>query len=160
MHRMLLLLVSVSACAADTTVDVMYDPCSPLTISVAPDLGADEASGVQAAIEAWARVLPVAITIGTGPRADAVLPLHFETGDTFYRAMYWDKQGTISISRDHLAPAEYGIAIAHELGHAFGLLHVDPDERPSVMNVGNVEVAPNEADAAAVRALWTSCSTP
>jgi predicted Zn-dependent protease len=47
--------------------------------------------------------------------------------------------------------------IAHELGHAFGLVHVSPDTRPSVMNPGNTTVAPNDGDRAALEALWGTC---
>lgn len=138
----------------------MYDPCSPLTISVAPDLGTAELQGIQGAIRAWEGVLPVRLVVGTGDRAVDVLPVRFEAGDTFYRGIYWDAVGEIWIARDALAPEDYALAIAHEMGHAFGLPHIATTERASVMNVGNLEVVPNEEDAAAVRARWASCGDP
>jgi hypothetical protein len=98
-------------------------------------------------------VLPVQLGIGAAPG----LPILFERGDVYYRGTYWDSLGVISIASDQLAVEDYPLAIAHELGHAFGLLHVDPAERRSVMNVGNLEVAPTGEDAAAVRAMWPSC---
>jgi hypothetical protein len=142
----------VPACASDEVATV-YNPCAPLTIALDPDASADEVRGVEDAIQLWSEVLPVQITIGTGERDDDVLPIHFEAGVP-YRAMYWDSIGVISINRERVAPADYSLAIAHEMGHAFGLLHVGPEERPSVMNVGNLEVAPTAEDAAGVRACW------
>jgi hypothetical protein len=47
--------------------------------------------------------------------------------------------------------------IAHEIGHAFGLVHVTG--RASVMNAGNIDVAPNAGDAADLSALWGACDT-
>lgn len=146
------------ACTTDEEAATVYDPCSPLTIAVEPDLGTAEAVGVEDAVLAWARVLPTRIEVGSGSARRDVLPIRFVSGNTFYRAIYWDSLGTISISRDRLAPEQYAVAIAHELGHAFGLLHVAPEERPSVMNVGNVEVAPTERDAAEVAARWETCT--
>jgi hypothetical protein len=153
----LLLAASFLGCAADNEIDIVYDPCSPLTLAVAPDLGVAELRGIEGAIAVWAAVLPTQLEIGSGPRAPDVLPIHFQGGDTPYRGMYLDTFGTIAISRDRLAPEDYPLAIAHELGHAFGLLHVSPDERRSIMNVGNLEIAPTEEDAAKVRGLWASC---
>jgi len=157
--RVLALLV-VAACSSKETVETVYDPCSPLTIAIAPDVGEAETRGIEGGILAWSRVLPTQIVVGAGAQATDVLPIRFESGDTFYRGIYWDEVGTISISRDRLAPEDYALAIAHEMGHAFGLLHVPKDERPSIMNVGNLDVTPTEADVAAIRALWATCDAP
>ena len=148
----------VAACASESAVERTYDRCSPLTIALAPGASVAEVSGVEGAILAWSEVLPTQLAIGTGAQSHDVLPLHFESGVS-YRAMYWDSLGVISVSRDLLDPADYPVAIAHELGHAFGLLHVDTSERPSVMNVGNLTRGPTADDAAAVRALWESCGS-
>ena len=147
----------VPACSADQNVELVYDPCSPLTIAVEADVGAAEVLGVEGAILAWKGVLPARIVIGAGPQAADVLPIYFQPGDTFFRGIYWDGPGEIAIGRDRVDPADYPLAIAHEMGHAFGLLHVSKADRLSVMNVSNLEVAPNEEDAAAVRALWATC---
>ncbi len=151
-------LACIAACSSNDDVDTVYDPCSPLAIAVVGESGAAEVAGIEGAIAAWNHVLPTQITIGVMPGAADVLPIRFESGDTFYRAIYWDAFGEISVSRDRLAPEDYALAIAHEMGHAFGLLHVDKSERASVMNVGNLEIEPNDEDAAAVRALWDACS--
>lgn len=155
--RILLAALALPACTSNDEIATVYDPCSPLAIDVAPDISGDERLGVEGAIAAWSRVLPTRIAIGAADGAASVLPIRFESGDTFYRAIYWDSFGMISISRDRLAPEDYPLAIAHELGHAFGLLHVDKSDRASVMNVSNLEVAPTDDDAAAVRARWATC---
>lgn len=155
--RVAAVVVLVAACASDD-IEHTYDPCSPLTLAVEDGISEVELSGVEDAIAAWAGVVPARITIGSGTRATDVLPVRFEPGDTFYRAIYWDAFGEIAISRDRLAPDDYGIALAHEMGHAFGLHHVEPSERISVMNVGNLEQGPTSEDAARIAQLWASCS--
>lgn len=148
-------LAPAPACASDDQIDTVFDPCSPLTIAVPSD-DAAEVQAVAHAVDAWRAVLPAAIEVANAP-GDGALTIRFESGDTFYRAMYWDTIGVISVSRDGLAPGDYAIAIAHELGHAFGLAHVGAETRPSVMNVGNLDVWPNGDDAGEVQARWESC---
>ncbi len=41
----------------------------------------------------------------------------------------------------------------HELGYSFGLWHVSPDERRSLMNPGNKSIGPTEEDVAEVPSL-------
>jgi len=147
------------ACTSSDTIDTVYDPCSALTVVVDDDISDEQIAGIERAIELWGNVLPAQITIGSGPKARDALPIRFEPGEPFYRGMYWDAIGEISIASDRLAPKDYGLAIAHELGHAFGLLHVAKNERLSVMNVGNLEIAPTEQDATNVRARWPSCQS-
>lgn len=155
-----LLLVSLAfACGpADDVIDITYDPCSSLTIASAPGNQASEIESIEAAIETWSHVIPTAIEVGPWTEDRSALAIRFESGDTFYRAVYWDQVGEISISREHIDSADYPVAIAHELGHAFGLRHIA--ERPSVMNQGNLEIAPNGEDALAIAALWASCASP
>jgi hypothetical protein len=52
---------------------------------------------------------------------------------------------------------ERAVTIAHEVGHAFGLIHVDRAVRSSVMNQGNLEVEPSPADHHELTALWGDC---
>lgn len=148
------------ACTSNQDIETVYDPCSPLMIAVDPELDAVAAASVEAATQIWGRVLPTRMSVGAGSQAAEVLPIRFESGDSFYRAVYWDTVGMISISRDRLDPKDYALAIAHEMGHAFGLLHVSEGERRSIMNVGNLEVTPTADDVAEVHALWATCSDP
>ncbi|MGE0869369.1 MAG: hypothetical protein AB7P03_12440 [Kofleriaceae bacterium] len=158
MRHFLSVVLLATACASpEPEVGITFDPCSTLVITPAEGATDQEVQSIRDAVTAWSHVLPVTIEVAAPPQPDPALPLRFESGDTFFRAIYWDDVGQIWVGRDQLAPDDYPIAIAHELGHAFGLLHISPDERPSVMNVGNLELEPNEQDARDVAAMWPSC---
>lgn len=147
------------ACTSDSTIAITFDPCSPLSIVPDPQSETREVEAIEEALAYWEDVLPVRAQVGEpAPAQEGELAILFEGGDTFYRALYLDKRGEIAISREALVPEDYSLAIAHELGHAFGLFHVPLDQRPSVMNVGNLEVAPTEEDAREVSDLWEACS--
>lgn len=146
----------LSACATDESVDTVFDPCADLRIAVSSDADPGDAAAVDAAMAEWSRVLPVSYELVEDTSPD-VLRVRFSSGDSYFRAIYWDAVGTVEISRDRLAAADYPLAVAHELGHSFGLLHVDPAVRTSVMNVGNLSVSPTAEDAAEVSARWDSC---
>jgi hypothetical protein len=151
----------LAACSANDEVETTFDPCSPLTIAVTSDYPEDLAA-VEEAMASWARVVPANdVTLTTEPPTNGLLSVRFLSGQRAMRGNYFDAIGVIEISRDMLAPETHPIALAHELGHSFGLLHVDGSERKSVMNVGNTTIAPTAEDAAEVMALWASCrATP
>jgi Zn-dependent peptidase ImmA (M78 family) len=142
------------ACA--NGVDTSFDPCSPLTIVPGADTGLQERESIQTAIDTWSAVLPTQIAVSAEPGDGPVLHLNFDD-DSFYRAIYFDKVAEIWINRSKLEQDDFALAIAHELGHAFGLLHTTPEERISVMNVGNLTTSPTIEDARAVSALWEAC---
>lgn len=148
--------LALSACATNQDVETTFDPCSPLAIAV-DSPHADDVAAVTSALEAWGRVLPVQATATAGAPASGELTVRFLDGEQPVRGIYWDAIGVVEISRDMLEPRAYPIAVAHELGHAFGLVHVDAAERPSVMNVSNTTVEPTPEDAALVIAKWSSC---
>jgi len=171
LRRTAVLVLSISsfatACTSggdNDTAETVFDPCSPLQIALSSSVTDAERAGVDAAIAAWNARLPTQIAASADealyrqtPRADDVLPIEFATKFGL-RAAYFDKTGVIIVSSELLAPEEFGVAIAHEMGHAFGLPHVDPSVRPSVMNVGNTTLAPTVEDATEVATLWPSCS--
>jgi hypothetical protein len=144
-----------SACAPSDEIETVFDPCSPLAIVPGEGSAPSERDSIEQAIDAWNRVLPTRLEVG--PHAGVPeLPVYF-LSDIGFRAAYFDKSVEIVVSRDKLAPDDLGLAIAHELGHSFGLFHVSKKERLSVMNVGNLEVEPNREDALAVASLWEAC---
>jgi predicted Zn-dependent protease len=154
-----LLLALAPACSPDSTIDITFDPCSHLAILPLDGTKAAEVQAIEDAVAAWSQVIPARIDVDAAA-GDGALTVSFESGDTPFRAMYFDHWGEIMVSRDKLAPGDYALALAHELGHAFGLQHVDQSERPSVMNVGNLSISPTEEDGLAVTALWQSCVVP
>ena len=147
-----------AACSFDDKIDTTFDPCSPLTIVPGSNSEPHELQSIEDAILAWNQVLPTRIEIGPPLGAGGELRILFEPGNTYFRAIYLDKPGKILISRENLAAKDLPLAIAHELGHAFGLWHVPIEERASIMNVGNLDLVPGPEDAFAVSALWDSCN--
>jgi hypothetical protein len=156
--RLAAVAVFLASGCSDRSIDTIFDPCSELTVVAAEGTEPHELASIEEAVLVWDQVLPTEIAVGSSADAAGTLAIHFDSGDTFYRAIYFDALATIRVSRDKLAPEDYPIAIAHELGHAFGLFHVDSDERESVMNAGNLEILATRADADEVRALWAACA--
>ena len=76
----------------------------------------------------------------------------------FFHGLYDDEHGVVYINRALSDDHQRTVTVAHELGHAFGLLHIDRDARVSVMNPNNLSVEPNDGDAAELVALWGSCA--
>ena len=81
----------------------------------------------------------------------------FRDGAPAIYGYYEDTTATIYINVEVSDPAERAVTIAHELGHAFGLIHIPTSVRPSVMNPGNLTVVPDGGDAAALASKWGSC---
>jgi hypothetical protein len=153
------LLLAGAGCAADTdrVLDVTYDPCDA---RVLPDDDADndELQSLDAAFALWNQGGGFRLRrIERGSAQAKPLVVHFRGSLGPFHGYYDDEAGEVSINREMRDRART-MTIAHELGHAFGLWHVEPSTRRSVMNPGNTTVAPTERDVESVRALWGDCS--
>lgn len=143
-------LASLGACAApsDAPIDVTFDPCHPPRIASDAGASAVQVAGIADAEALWQ----------LGPTGVGALDVRFEPAADAFHGLYDDQAGIIYIN-DHLSdPPTLAIVIAHELGHAFGLHHVSPDVRASLMNPGNLVVPPTDADRRALAALWGACA--
>lgn len=153
------MLVALVACAspAPTTTDRAYDACSPLAVHLAEPTAAREA-GLTEAFALWRDhgASRLETTGEPGDRTDnGTIELEFQTASGAFRGLYDGEHATIFINNAVTDPDVLAIVIAHELGHALGLVHVDG--HASVMLKGNIEVTPNASDAASLEALWGAC---
>jgi hypothetical protein len=133
--------VFLIACA-DEPAPIVHDACSPLALvgdddSIAAAEALWDAVGVTAIGEPGGDTLPVIFTSQAAPD---------EFGAYAGSAIYVN---------EGVAGEPRTIVLAHEIGHAIGLVHVS--DRPSVMNPGNLTLAPSIDDDAAVIAAWGSC---
>ena len=144
--------MAVGACsAADSTINLTHDPCAGVT--VAGDGTAAEDAGIDAALALWSAR---GFTLSHATDAPAIQVV-FEDAAGAFHGIYDANRGVIYINTD-LVDESLAIVIAHELGHAFGLVHVT--DRTSLMNPGNLVTPPTAEDHAAVVALWGQCSEP
>lgn len=86
----------------------------------------------------------------------AEIGLVFEDAAEAFHGLYDDEHAVIYINEKITDSKALAIVIAHELGHAMGLPHIDA---ASVMRSGNVTVAPTADDAARLAEIWGPCPT-
>lgn len=154
----LVFLALVGSCAApgDDVLEITYDVCEPTVIVPAADATPDELASIDAAIAMWNESSETRLTREDLPGAQRI-PVRFEEAALAFYGVYEDEVGEVVINRLLTDPHHRAVTIAHELGHAFGLWHVDRQERVSVMNRANLEVEPTAADADALVATWGAC---
>lgn len=136
---------------------VTFDPCESVRLAAIAPTAAEMAS-LEEASQMWTRVGvdTVNATIADGrPEADQQIEVYFEEAAPAFYGFYDPDLGDLYINRKLDDDHGRAVTAAHELGHAFGLRHIE--DRPSVMNSGNLEIGPNEADARALEELWGRC---
>jgi hypothetical protein len=148
---------------------VRFDPCRPLALVLDENTSVARVAGVRTAGDLWNLAAgsllsvdgaaspagppgapPAAAPAGSGP----TLPVHFEVAAAPSHGYFDPVLGQVLVN-DDLMSRPLAVTVAHEIGHAFGLVHVTG--RPSVMNPGNLDVEPNAGDVAALAALWGPC---
>ena len=154
-----LLVAALGACtgaAGDQHLDVVFDVCQPIAV-VAPGASDAQLTGIQYALELWqARGVAMAAVGGDTVEKPAIEVRFAEAAPAFH-GVYEDEIGVIYVNSGLEDPRALAITISHELGHAFGLGHVDAGDRASVRNPGNLSIEPNAGDADAIAALWGRC---
>jgi hypothetical protein len=149
-----LVVAALAACTSESgtfTIERTHDACAPLTL-VSEQPTERQYEGMRAAEELWRTRGALAL----GRRAGNTLEVRFDDASLAFRGLYDDQQAVIYINRGLTDPQTLAIVIAHELGHAFGLHHVEGGQ-PSVMSPGNLSTPPSEVDQRALEALWGAC---
>jgi predicted ATPase len=157
----LALLVAPLSCteSVHTVIEHVYDACAPVVVAI--DDGATDAErrSVVEAVAMWNERAGTRLTLDPTDGADRLL-VRFEAAAPAFFGLYDDDRAEVVINtqlRDHRART---ITIAHELGHAFGLVHVDRSIRTSLMNPGNLSQEATLADIEALWSLWGACPPP
>lgn len=161
------LAVAVSGCAeskGDGVIDTTFDACQPLLLD-AQDGSAKEKLSIAEAAQLWNDIAGTQLTVDPAAfaderAADAVVPVFFDKAGAAYHGQYDDKEGVIYVNDDIESDHARAVTLAHEVGHAFGLFHVDVDDDVSVMNNGNLVTEPNGFDVDNVQKLWGACAAP
>lgn len=150
------MLAACSGAQGDQTIDITHDPCAGTT------LGGGETdtqrTGIDDAIALWASEGAQLSRVDASRSGAPMISVVFEPAAGAFHGVYDDEHGVIHINDDLVDPTQLAIVIAHEMGHAFGLVHVT--DRTSLMNPGNLSTPPTDEDRLAVEALWGDCQPP
>jgi hypothetical protein len=138
---------------------VTYSPCEPLAVMTEPDITPAELAGVSAGIALWNNRAATRLMLSgdSGSSIAAAVPVRFQQAAAPFHGFYDSHAGLIFINRQLGTEHERAVTVAHELGHAFGLVHVAVGARPSVMITGNLVVEPTLSDVDDLAALWGRC---
>jgi hypothetical protein len=143
---------------------VTFNPCASVTLAPDPTASSTELGGIAAAAALWNQSAGSALAMATpgsaaaAPAPTPTLPIHFQTAAAPIHGLYDAPDGQVFINND-LSGSELSITIAHEVGHSFGLVHIPPDVRPSLMNPGNLTVSITPEDIATLAGLWGRCGS-
>ena len=123
------------------------------TIVASPTANADQRASIDDAIEMWRARGVTGLQVGDVP----AVTIAFKDAADAVHGFYDDANTTVYVNLRLQDRAQRAVTIAHELGHAFGLVHIAATLRPSVMNSGNVTIVPTDQDEAELATLWGAC---
>jgi Zn-dependent peptidase ImmA (M78 family) len=148
----------LAACGSppdDGVIDITYDPCTTALALDSPS--AEQEDGIDVGLRLWNERAALVLNRSADIIDAPAVTVRFDEAAEAFHGVYDDERGIIFIN-ESLSGHELAVTIAHELGHAFGLIHVKPSTRESLMNPSNVDIEPTEEDAEQLRALWGTCA--
>jgi hypothetical protein len=134
-----------------------HSACHPVQIIPDPKSNDDQKASMQDAADMWNKLGLTQLTLEPTLHAGQV-PIRFEDAPPAFFGVYEDTIGEIVINTVVNERHARARVMAHELGHAYGLFHVDPSKRVSVMNPGNWKVEPTSADNQTLLDTWPDCT--
>jgi len=148
-----LIALAMFACGGppETGPAIVYSPCAPVHLAPEADTTDAERESIVSAVAMWSQVGVTALTMNGSP--EGAVPLRFKHAAAVFHGVYEPSSGLVSINRG-LSGTEREVTVAHELGHAIGLPHVERSARASVMNPGNLTVLPTSEDVGELQRLW------
>jgi hypothetical protein len=149
------LLAAAGCSPGSSTSAITYDICTRVDLSPAADSTPAEIQAVDDAIALW-RHQGVVLTRGDG--TGATLPIHFRPAATVFHGVYEGSIGEVFVNRLIPDPHQRAVTVAHEVGHALGLVHIDRSRRISLMNPNNLETEPTPGDRQALIQEWGPCA--
>lgn len=152
------LLLVLSCGGTESTLEIIHDPCQPLSVVPAEDTTPEERASVERGIALWNAFGRTQLMVDAPLGAEATVALRFKDAAGAFYGVYAADRGEVLINHRLSDDAARAITVAHELGHAMGLAHVEPDARASLMNPGNLVLPPTAEDERALMALWNDCA--
>lgn len=149
-----------SGCGSEAGNDgpaIVFDPCQPTLLLAGADTTAPERAALGDALALWRSVGGPNLSLGDQDAAQ-ILPIGFESAAPAFFGLYRPDRGDILINRQLGDAGARAITLAHEIGHAFGLAHVNG--RRSLMNPGNLQVPPAAEDSQLIYERRQSCPRP
>jgi hypothetical protein len=133
-----------------------HNPCTPIVLSPEAGTSDEEIAAIDRGMALWNQLGFTRLTREATEGAP-VVPIRFEVTVPFLFGKYEDKDGYVLINRLIEDPHMREVAVAHEVGHVFGLYHVSAATRGSVMNPANVTIEPTAEDNRSLLAVGTGC---
>lgn len=154
------MLAVVTACgSAPGDGYIARDPCAPLVITMAdPAASAVQRDGTTGALALWRGRGVTAFDADPDPADPAsAIEVQFAAAASTFHGIYDPGAARVLINRELTDPGAIAIVVAHELGHVFGLGHIAPQARISLMNPGNLATPPTADDQRTLEDRWGRC---
>lgn len=137
---------------------LVFDPCSPIVVA-APDASDNQLASIDSALALW-NAQGGEFVRGELPEVTPEVTIAFRDASAAIYGFYDDTTATVYVNVGLADGSQRAITVAHELGHALGLVHIAPATRASVMNPGNLTIEPNDGDRVELGLRWGSCIAP